>query len=157
MIYFGNLYNIFHTVHGVLKEKVMTEDETVGWHHWLDGHEFEQAPGFGDGQGSLVWCGAWGGKESDTTEWLNWTDHIFTRQFEERQILRPHTEKIRQVWKQFLEIYIWMHHIKPQNNITKGRIWNITWENRLINCLQRNKFRLAIAFPRARTDLWRRG
>ena len=34
----------------------MTEDETVGWHHWLDGHEFEQAPGVGDGQGSLVCC-----------------------------------------------------------------------------------------------------
>ena len=51
-----------------------TEDEMVGWHHWLNGHEFEQALGVGDGQGSLVCCGPWGHKESDTTEGLNWTD-----------------------------------------------------------------------------------
>ena len=56
------------------KEKRMTEDEMVGWHHRLDGHEFEQALGVGDGQGSLVCCRPWGRKESDTTEWLNWTD-----------------------------------------------------------------------------------
>ena len=43
----------------------------VGWHHQLDGHEFEQAAGVGDGQGSLVCCSAWGHKESDTTELLN--------------------------------------------------------------------------------------
>ena len=49
------------------EEKGMTEDEMVGWHHWLDGHEFEQAPGVGDGQGSLC-CSPWGYKESDTTE-----------------------------------------------------------------------------------------
>ena len=46
----------------------MTEDELVGSHHQLDGHEFEQAPGVGDGQGSLVCCSLWGRKESDTTE-----------------------------------------------------------------------------------------
>ena len=56
------------------EEKVMTEDEMVGWHHWLDGHEFEQAPGVGDGQGSLACCRPWGFKESNTTEWLNWTE-----------------------------------------------------------------------------------
>ena len=44
----------------------------VGWHHRLDGHEFEQALGVGDGQGSLACCNPWGHKESDTTEWLNW-------------------------------------------------------------------------------------
>ena len=49
----------------------MTEDETVGWHHQLDGHEFEHAPRVGDGQGSLAWCSPWGSKESDTTEQLN--------------------------------------------------------------------------------------
>ena len=43
----------------------------ITWHHQLDGHEFEQAPGVGDGQGSLVCCGPWGRKESDTTERLN--------------------------------------------------------------------------------------
>ena len=45
----------------------MTEDEMVGWHHRLNGHEFEQTPGIGDGQGSLTCCSPWGRKESDTT------------------------------------------------------------------------------------------
>ena len=49
----------------------MREDEVVGWHHRLDGHEFEQALTFGVGQGSLTCCSPWGHKESDTTEWLN--------------------------------------------------------------------------------------
>ena len=47
------------------------EDEMVGWHHGLNGHEFEQAPRVGDGQGSLVSCSPWGRKEADTTERLN--------------------------------------------------------------------------------------
>ena len=54
------------------EEKGMTKDEMVGWHYWLDGHEFEQALGVGDGQGSLACCSPWGRKESDTTEQLNW-------------------------------------------------------------------------------------
>ena len=49
----------------------MTEDEMVGWHYQLNGHEFEQAPGIGDGQGSLVCRSPQGRKESDTTEQLN--------------------------------------------------------------------------------------
>ena len=49
----------------------MTEDEMVGWHHQLNAHEFEQAPGVGDGQGSLVCCSPWGCKELDMTEQLN--------------------------------------------------------------------------------------
>ena len=49
----------------------MAEDEMVGWHHRLNGHEVEQALGAGDGQGSLVRCNPWGRKESDTTERLN--------------------------------------------------------------------------------------
>ena len=56
------------------KEKGTTEDEMVGWHHWLDGHEFEQALGVGDGQGSLECYSPWGHKELDTTERLNWTE-----------------------------------------------------------------------------------
>ena len=43
----------------------------VGWHHRLDGHESEQAPGFGEGQGGLVCCSPWGLKKSEMTEWLN--------------------------------------------------------------------------------------
>ena len=56
------------------EEMGMTEDEMVGWHHWLDGHEFEQAPGVDDGRGSLVCCSPWGHKELETIEQLNWTD-----------------------------------------------------------------------------------
>ena len=56
------------------EEKGTTEDEMAGWHYWLDGHEFEQALGAGDGQGSLVCCSPWGHKELDVTERLNWTE-----------------------------------------------------------------------------------
>ena len=56
------------------EEKGMTEYEMVGWHHRLDGHEFEQAAGIGDGQGSLACCSPWGWKELDVTERPNWTD-----------------------------------------------------------------------------------
>ena len=55
------------------EEKGTTEDKMVGRHHWLDGHEFEQAPRIGDGQRSLACCSPWGQKESDMTEQLNWT------------------------------------------------------------------------------------
>ena len=58
------------------QEKGMTEDEMAGWHHRLDGHEFEWTPGFGDGQGGLVCCCSWDCKESDTTEQLNGTELI---------------------------------------------------------------------------------
>ena len=51
----------------------MTEDEMVGWHHQLDGHEFEKPPGVSDGQRNLVHCSPWGREESDTTERLHFT------------------------------------------------------------------------------------
>ena len=56
------------------EEKGTTEDEIVGWHHRLNGHECEQALGVGDGQGSLLCCSPWGLKESNMTERQNWTD-----------------------------------------------------------------------------------
>ena len=55
------------------EEKLMIEDEMVGWHHWLNGHEFEQTLGVGDAQGGLVCYSPWSLKELDMTEWLNWT------------------------------------------------------------------------------------
>ena len=64
------------------EEKGTTEDEMAGWHHRLNGHEFEWALGVGDGQGGLACCGSWGHKESDTTEWLNWTGWELLREFE---------------------------------------------------------------------------
>ena len=51
------------------QEKETMEDEMVGWHHWLNGHEFEQAPWFGDGEGSLACYSPWSGKEQ-----MNWTE-----------------------------------------------------------------------------------
>ena len=65
------------------EEKEMTEDNMVGWNHWLNGHEFEQAPGVGDGQGGLVCCSPWGCKQSEQTERLNWTlsSHPITKSF----------------------------------------------------------------------------
>ena len=67
------------------EEKGTTEDEMIVWHHWLDGHEFEQVLGTGDGQGSLVCCSPWGCKESDMTEQLNWTEqHVRKEKTENR-------------------------------------------------------------------------
>ena len=56
------------------EEKGMTEDEMAGWHHQLNGHEFDWTPGDGGGQGGLMCCDSWGRKELDTTERLNWTE-----------------------------------------------------------------------------------
>ena len=69
---------------GRQEEKGMTEDEMVGWPHQLNGHEFDQALGVGDGQGSLVCCHLWGCKELDTTEWLNWTEVIYNTYTQQR-------------------------------------------------------------------------
>ena len=56
------------------EEKGTTQDEMAGWHHRLDGREFEWTPGVGDGQGGLACCDSWEHKELDMTEWLNWTE-----------------------------------------------------------------------------------
>ena len=71
-------YQIYLNLWNLL-QKGTTEDEMVGWHHRLNGHEFEQAPGVGDGQGSLACCSPWGRKESDMTERLNWIYEINLR------------------------------------------------------------------------------
>ena len=59
------------------EEKGTTEDKMAGWHHRLNGHEFEWTPGIGDGQGDLACCDSWRGKESDTTERLIWSETRF--------------------------------------------------------------------------------
>ena len=63
----------------MLEVKGTTEDEMVGWHHRLDGHEFEQTPGVADGQGSLAYGCPWGCKESNTTEQLSLTQAFVDR------------------------------------------------------------------------------
>ena len=67
------------------EEKGATEDEMVGWHHQLGGHEFKQAPGVGNGQWSLACSSPWGHKESDMTERVNWTD-IFDNHKNDRNV-----------------------------------------------------------------------
>ena len=73
--YFGHLMGRADSLERTLmlgkiegRRKGMTEDEMVGWHHRLNGHEFEEAPGDGEGQGSLVCCSPWGRKDSDMTK-----------------------------------------------------------------------------------------
>ena len=68
------------------EEKGTTEDEMAGWHHWLNGREFEWTLGVGDGQGGLVCCDSWGRKESDMTEWMNWTEQIKYESFNKIQL-----------------------------------------------------------------------
>ena len=72
----------------------MTENEMVGWHHRLSGHEFEKAPRNGDGQGSLVCCSPWGHKESDTTEQLNNNSNSFSVS---NKTMAPHSSTL--AWK----------------------------------------------------------
>ena len=70
----------------------MSEDEMVGWHHRFNRHKCEQAPGVGDGQGSLVCCSPWGHKESDTTEQLNLTEPIYveSRKMVQKNLFAKH-------------------------------------------------------------------
>ena len=81
--YFGYLMHRTDSLEKILmlgkiegRKRGTTEDEMVGWHHRLNGHEFEQAMGDGEGQGSLMCCSPWGCKELDTTERLNNNNHF---------------------------------------------------------------------------------
>ena len=80
--YFGHFMRIVDSLEKILmlegnrgqKKKGTTEDEMAEWHHGLDGRDSEWTLGVGDGQRGLACCDSWGHKESDTTEWLNWTE-----------------------------------------------------------------------------------
>ena len=82
------------------EEKGATEDEMVGWHHRLNGHEFEQTPGDGEGQGGLACCSPWGRRESDTTEQLNNNQSNVRKQ---RGTKEPLIENERGKWKSWLK------------------------------------------------------
>ena len=77
----------------------MTEDEMVGWHHRLNGHDFEQAPGVGDGQGGLACCSPWGHKESDMTEQMNSTDVEYISTEEVFLMRKPKKVRIMRCFK----------------------------------------------------------
>ena len=85
------------------EEKGMTEDEMVGWHHRLNGHEFEWTLGVGDGQGGLVCCSSWGCKELDTTECLNWTDKVL-------RVLYTNGGSTREIIS-YQGVYIYLKHV----------------------------------------------
>ena len=84
------------------EEKGTTEDEMVGWHHQLDGHEFEQALGNGDRQGSLVCCSPWGRKESDMTDNWTTTNNVDEPWGHDAQGHRPNTEGTHTAWSTYL-------------------------------------------------------
>ena len=63
------------------RRREATEDEMVGWYHWLNGHEFEQTPGDSKGQGSLVCCSPWDFKESDTTQLMNRNNNSYLNEW----------------------------------------------------------------------------
>ena len=89
------------------EEKGTTEDEMAGWHHQLDGHEYESTPGTGDGQGGLACCDSWGRQGSDTNERLNWTELN---------------------WWAFLCPLNFAHTLKFQTNFSLiGSLWFIQW------------------------------
>ena len=98
------------------KEKGMTEDQMVGWHHWLDGHEFEQALGDGEGQGSLVCCSPSDHRELDTTEWLNNTNNYTLWHFPDGSSGKDHA-------------YQWRRHKRRGFNPWVGKsLWRTAWQ-----------------------------
>ena len=90
-----------------------TEDEMVGWHHWLYGHEFEPAPGAGDGQASLECCSPWGHKELDMTERLNWLTDWLT----------VNTGSLISLWDPDFNSCGWI----PRSRIARSYDWNFNF------------------------------
>ena len=94
------------------EEKWTTEDETVGWHHRLNGHGFGWTPGVGDGQGSLACCSSWGCRELDMTEWLNWTESTETTFVEitPKICMSPNPSLVSQPLLDFCALWDTVHH-----------------------------------------------
>ena len=125
------------------EEKGTTEDEMAGWHHWLDGHESEWVPGFGDRQGGLACCDSWGHKESDTTERLIdliWSETIAELLISESQEVKQYYNK-NKIFFHLCELKIFQFcKIHPM----RVRRWNkalITYYSGLVflNIKQANK------------------
>ena len=119
------------------EEKGMTEDEMVGWHHRLCGHEFEWTPGVGDGQGGLACFSAWGCKELDTTERLNWGSQLFlwelwaglTNSLNPRLLAPPSSQSVKSRWQPGLEISVWSVCVCRLRGRGMGgslSLWNLT-------------------------------
>ena len=88
------------------EEKGKTEVLTVGWHHWLDGHECEQDLGVRGGQGSLACCSPWCCKESDMTKQLNWTE------LKEKNLEKNLRLKLQNILKLYIQKFSFEHQMK---------------------------------------------
>ena len=111
------------------EEKWTTEDEMAGWHHRLNGHEFERTPGVGDGQGGLACCDSWGRKESDTTERLNCTEQMGFQRVKkswEKLIDRVKVKFTTKYWNQD----IWMKEPRVQ---TSTLIFRVTYFDKVFS------------------------
>ena len=119
----------------IWEEKGTTEDEMAGWHHRLDGREFEWTLGDGDGQGGLACCNSWGRKESDTTERLNWTELKLGRilhSFNIFPVLESNdTEEIlKQHPTQLDSGYFSLHCLTLCSQLPKLSYWWGTWDRK---------------------------
>jgi len=122
----------------------MTEYEMVGWHHWLNGHEFEQAPGIGNGQGGLACCRPWGCKESDRTEQLNWTEHslndVYLNYFSQNKFMTSD--------KYFFFSFAVSMHISCFSPVQLFvTLWNIVHQTPLPMGFSRQEYWVGLPFP----------
>ena len=116
------------------EEKGLTEDEMVGWHHWLDGHGFGWTRGVGDGQGGLACCSLWDHKELDTTERLNWTELKQNWSwviYIEKDILETYFGNLQNLWE------VWRNWLRKQarkewKSNTESQLNHITESDLLI-------------------------
>ena len=130
----------------------MTEDEMVGWHHCHNGHGFGWTLGVGNGQVGLACCESWGRKESDTTEWLNWTELMVLR--------RDHLDRRKELrlgiiladnWNIFI---VWAGCEQGQGKCFR-KLWALNWELKALiswaicfDIKSRTKFKSKVSFCR---------
>ena len=119
------------------EEKGMTEDEMAGWHHRLDGCEFEWTLGVGDGQVGLACCNSWGHKESDTTEQLNWTE-LLTLRLGYKSKLEIISSILKALFLHHLltccYLEVWCHQMPNLMKVTNtfSEIWNFLYQMSLV-------------------------
>ena len=103
-----------------LEKTLMLRMMMVGWHHWLNGHEFEQALGVGDGQGRLACCSPWGHKESDTTEQFKWTE-LTNIKITYKIIFTPLFTL--SLWNLMHTLYLYLDSAYPSFPVLKSHMW----------------------------------
>ena len=122
----------------------------AGWHHWLNGREFEWTPGVGDGQGGLACCNSWGRKELDTTERLNWTEVYVSR----HRIICLSTHTHTHHFHVFKHTHTHIRVPDVQAGLRKGRgtrdqITNVHWIIEKARELQKNIYFCFIDYAKA--------